>query len=608
MAAAGSSMFILTYIIAFLNHESMRQSYHVFNKASSDTYDFIIVGGGTAGCVLASRLSEVPDFKVLLLESGGSGSNVSDVAFLYGADFYNTAINLRYKSEPQAHVCQSQPDGRCQLILGQGLGGGSGINAMIHYRSTSVDYDAWQEMGAKGWSYDNVLPYFQKSETYNGNDNDVDSDEGHREGRGTNGPIQVKKQDFFPELTSAFVDASKEKGFQSGQLNNGKSVEKGGAIEVAIMNGVRSSTRRAYLLPALARENLDVVCNAKVTKINFHGNRAIGVEYMRGRKKMRAYAKREVILSAGAINSPKILMLSGIGDPDHLSSLGIPLVHNLSHVGKGLHDHVNVHAHFRSNKFYLRPAKYQDVRDYDKRKQGFLTASSKLGIAFYSSSGNGSDLLDSGMELSFLEFRNERNFPVTEAEIRNNGTIFTVLYKFLYPESEGYVKLASNDPNDEPIVNANWLSHEAEFEATRRGFIRMMDFFSAQSFKKLGFQMMPIEGPCGRVSSMDEMTNKFAECYIRQNATSDSHYASTCRMGDPSDASAVVDPQLRVMGLQGIRVIDASIMPRVVRGNTNAPTIMIAEKGADLMKKSHGASTRSPLLDQIYDSVIENYN
>jgi len=231
----------------------------------------------------------------------------------------------------------------------------------------------------------------------------------------------------------------------------------------------------------------------------------------------------------------------------------------------------------------------------------------KLGIAFYSSTGNESDV-DSSMELSFQEFRNERNFPVTEAEIRNNGTIFTILYKFLSPESEGRVRLASSNPHDAPIINANWLSSHQDFESTRRGFMKMLQFFTAPSFKQLGFQMIPIDGPCGKVSQPDQITQKFAECFIRQNATSDSHYASTCRMGDPADSTTVVDPHLRVIGLQGIRVIDASVMPRLVRGNTNAPTIMIAEKGADLIKKAHGASTQSPVLEKIYDSVIENYN
>lgn len=610
MADAGVSLFIFTFLIAYLNHESIRQSYYVFTKPSFDSYDFIVVGGGTAGSVLASRLSEVPEWKVLLLESGGSGSNVSDVAFLYGADFYNTALHLNYRSEPQNRVCQSQPSGKCNLIQGQGLGGGSSINAMIHYRSTSTDYDEWASMGARGWSYADVLPFFQKSETWNGGENDLNgesSEAGADSGtRGTSGPIQVMRQDAFPELTSAFMQTAKEKGFPLLHLNSGRAEEQAGLIEVAMMNGVRSSTRRAYLLPALDRPNLDVVCNARVTRILFEGKRAVGIEYSRGRRKFKVRASKEVILSAGAINSPKILMLSGIGDASHLKPLGIPVVHDLPAVGKGLQDHVNIHTFFSSNKLYLSPAKYHDIRDYDEKKTGFLSHSSKLALAFFSSTGNASNL-DSSIEFSFLEFRNQRSFPVTEDEIRNKGSFFAILYKFLSPESQGSVQLRSRNPLDDPVIIGNWLSTKSDLETTRTGLLWQINFFNSEPFKKLGFRLIPIMSACGNVSRFEDITLPFLDCYIRRNATSDSHYSSTCRMGDPSDPSSVVDPNLRVLGVEGLRVIDASVMPKIVRGNTNAPTIMIAEKGADMMRAEYAVHRQSPLLQKIYDSVIENY-
>jgi choline dehydrogenase len=521
-------------------------------------YDFVIVGSGSSGAVLAARLSADPSIRVLALEAGGSDRHPyvqipSAFVRLSGPRF-----NWDFETEPQAHLNQR----RMYMPQGRLLGGSSSINAMVYVRGNDADYDGWAQRGNLGWSYRDVLPYFRRAEH-----NERLGDEFH--GRG--GPLNVSDLVSPSPLTLRFVDAAVAAGLPRNPDFNGASQEGAGVYQVTQKNGRRMSAARAYLRPAMLRPNLTVVTSALVLRILIEKGRAIGVEYFAHGKPTRATASQEVIVAAGAINSPKLLLLSGIGPADELRALGIPVEADLPGVGRNLQDHLDINI----------VARIREPISYNGRDRGLPAALSGLrwmlrrdGPATSNvAEGGGFTRSDSRVAAPDIQFHFLPAMVIEHGRVRASGHGFTLHTNCLRPESRGAVRLKSDDPRAKPAVDPNYLLSHADLRVLLAALKRGRDIINAPPLRTiLETELHP--GPSIR-------TDVDLIAFIRQAAETDYHPVGTCRMG--VDAEAVVDPQLRVRGVDRLRVCDSSIMPTLVSGNTNAPSIMIGEKGADII-------------------------
>ncbi len=533
-------------------------------------YDYIIIGAGSAGCVLANRLSEDPSVSVLLIEAGGKDSKLQiHIPAAYGELNYSN-VDWGYHTEPQEYVDERkmyQPRGKT-------LGGSSSTNAMAYVRGHRDDYDIWAKMGATGWHYDAVLPYFKKSEN-----NEQHNDAFHGQG----GLLNVTEAtQYRTALADAFVAACIEKGVPQTADYNGAQQEGVGHFQFTIKNAKRHSTASAFLKPALNRKNLTIFTQTHVKKVIIENDRATGVEILRGGKSEKILVKKEVLLSAGAFGSPQILMLSGIGSKDELRRQGIELKKELEGVGKNLHDHLmsgmsclTTYSGTMNNA--LKPLnKLKHLLNYAVSKKGPLTISPLETNAFLKTDPSVSQ---PDLQLFFVPFHmgNEDDiatgteFYRPETYPKTNG--FTALSVLLQPESRGFVGLRSNDPTAAPMIQPNYLAAEKDRDILLKGFKIVRDILFANAMNdyrtKLNFP---------KESDSDEAIL----AHIRRTVESVYHPVGTCKMGQ--DEGAVVDENLRVRGIAGLRVIDASVMPRIVSGNTNAACIMIGEKGADLVK------------------------
>jgi choline dehydrogenase len=530
-----------------------------------DRYDYIIIGAGSAGCVLANRLSADPKTKVLLLEAGGKDNSIL-VRMPAGAGALLQAkgpYNWGFWTEPEANL-----DGRkLWWPRGKGWGGSSSINGMIYIRGHARDYDQWSQMGLRGWSYAEVLPYFKRSETFQGG-----GDAYH----GSDGPLYVSKASSPSPLYSSFIAAGAEAGHKLTSDFNGFQQEGFGPYQLTIRDGRRWSTAAGYLHPILGqRPNLTCETEARTTKILIEKGRAVGVEFAQGKgaAKRVAYANAEVLLCTGAVQSPQILQLSGIGDPDDLTAAGVPVVHALKGVGKNLQDHLDMALSWET------PG-VTSAFTYNKGLNKLWTG---LNYMLRGQGPGRQNFLEAG---AFLKSRPDLDRPDLQlhcvmAIMQDHGKVlvekdgFTVHVCQLRPESRGEVGLRSADPFDDPAIRANYLSSEEDRRALREGLRITRELADQPALKAIrGAELFP--GP-GVASDAD------IDAWIRRSAETIYHPVGTCRMGAAGDAMAVVDDKLKVVGLEGLRVVDASVMPTLVGGNTNAPTIMIAEKAADLI-------------------------
>ena len=526
----------------------------------NDIYDYIVVGGGSSGCALASRLSEEPTCRVLLLEAGSSDWN----PYIHlPVCYYKTtkgSLTWGFELAPQANQDGITP----ALTQARVLGGGSSINAQVYIRGTAEDYDGWERMGCPGWSYREVLPYFKRSEG-----NERLSGELH----GAEGPLGVSDQRHTHPLSKAFVQACQDYGMPYNADFNGRDQAGAGLYQVTNRNGRRCSAAVAYLSGARKRRNLTIRTGVLVRRVVLEKGRAVAVECVVGKQSSTALAEREIVLTAGAINSPKLLLLSGIGPARDLASHEIKPVVDLPGVGKNLHDHLDIFMMYnvknaRSYDFYKKLHRQIWVGlQYALFRNGPVSATVVEGGAFWNTAEK-----RGSPDLQFHFLAGTGIEAVTDNTSTGNGC--TLNAYLLHPRSRGAVSLASADPRQQPKIDPNFLAEQFDLDRTVELVQIGQEIMAQPSIAKyIANEIMP--GP-------EVRTRAAHEDYVRRESRSGYHPVGTCKMGE--DEMAVVDPQLRVRGVEGLRVADASIMPRLVSGNTNAPSIMIGERAADFLR------------------------
>jgi choline dehydrogenase-like flavoprotein len=527
----------------------------------ADTFDFVVVGAGTAGCVLAARLSEDRKNSVCLIEAGGEDrSPLIQIPAAVAAAIGRPALNWRFMTTPQPALNNR----RIPLPRGHVIGGSGSINGMVYFRGQPRDFDDWAAMGNPGWSYREVLPYFIRSEN---NDSYADSPY-----HGHNGPIRVSHIPKPNPMIPAFLEAMHSLGFKRCEDFNGPEPEGYGPRQGTIRDGRRDSTAVAYLRPARTRGNLEVLTDSLVTRAMVESGRATGVEVQREGRIQLLNARREVVICAGAVQSPQVLMLSGIGDGEALRALGIELRHALPGVGANYHDHLaaGILMEMRNSDSYgisLRamPRGMWNILEYALFRRGPFASNVFEANAFIRST-MGLDRPD--LQIVFQPARrNPGTFPLP----LGHGFALSVVH--LYPRSRGRVSLASPDPRAAPNADPNLLGDPADLAPMLRGLELSRRIIAAPSFARYrAVEVQPGPAAQGTEALID---------YVRRVAATVHHPVGTCRMG--RDPQAVVDAELRVHGIAGLRVVDASIFPRVVGGNTNAVVVMVAEKAADMM-------------------------
>jgi choline dehydrogenase len=527
----------------------------------SDTYDYIIVGAGSAGCVLANRLTEGGTATVLVLEHGGSDASL----FIQMPSALSIPMNMPrynwgYSSEPQPHL----GDRRINCPRGRVLGGSSSINGLVYIRGNALDFEAWEKAGATGWGYRHVLPYFRRAETFAG---------GADSYRGGDGPLRTQHGPIHNPLYQAFIDAGAQAGYPVTQDVNGFQQEGFGRMDMTVHRGRRCSAARAYLRPAMKRGNVAVLTHAAAARVIVEGRRATGVEYQQGGQTHLAHARRDIILAGGAINTPQLLKLSGIGPQQELRDHGIDVVHHLPGVGENLQDHLE---------FYFQVACTRNITLYSASNPW---AKALIGVRWLLRH-DGLGATNHFETCGFIRSRAGEQYPDIQYHflplaVAYDGSALATEHGFqahvgpMRSKSRGHVRLASPNPADAPRILFNYMSHADDWRDMRACVRLTREIFAQPAFAPYrGREIQP---------GADTTTDEAIDDFIRDKVESAYHPCGTCRMGSPDDPASVVTPDTRVIGIEALRIVDASIMPRITNGNLNAPTIMLAEKAADMI-------------------------
>lgn len=537
--------------------------------------DYVIIGAGSAGCVLANRLSEDGRNRVMLIEAGGDDRLLRNPTQIisnlmvripvgYARTIHDPKVNWLYTTEADPSL-----GGRALAWpRGKVFGGSSSINGMLYVRGQQADYDRWRELGCTGWGWDNVAPYFRRLENQERRDCET---------HGVGGPLNVSKPTMVHPVSSAVVEASKALGLKHQDMN-GADQEGVDWFQLTIRNGTRCSASVAYLHPALRRPNFRVESNALVTRILFEGRRAVGVEFLRGDRRFVAKAAAEVILASGSVGSPQLLELSGVGSAERLKGHGVEVVADTPGVGENLQDHYVVAQNYRLkpgvpsvNALSRGPRFLGQVARYMFTRRGLLAmSSSHIGIFCKSRP----DLATPDIQFHVLPATSRRSLTKLKMVTLDREPGLTIAPCQLRPESRGHIHIKSSDPRDHPAILGNYLSDERDQKVVVAALKWGRRIVSEEPLRELiAHEMLPGEG----LQSDAELLG-----HARAAGNTIYHPVGTCSMGSGPDA--VVDPELRVRGVEGLRVVDASVMPRIVSGNTNAPTIMIAEKASDLIR------------------------
>ena len=524
-----------------------------------DEYDFVIVGAGSAGCVLADRLSADGSNRVLAIEFGGSDRSVFiQMPSALSIPMNKAKYNWQYETEPEPHLGGR----RLHTPRGKVLGGSSSINGLVYVRGNPMDFERWAEGGARGWSYSDVLPYFRRAET---------RDEGGDTYRGGEGALHTRYGPLDNPLYTAFIESAAQAGYPLTDDINGGQQEGFGRMDMTVHGGRRWSAANAYLKPAMARPNLTVVTHALASRILFDGRRAVGVAYRHDAVERTATARREVILSGGPINSPQLLKLSGIGPAAELRSHGIAVVHDLPGVGENLQDHLE---------FYFQMEATQKVTLYSS-----MNPLAKLAIgARWLLRKDGLGATNHFESCGFIRSRAGIAYPDIQFHflplaVSYDGSSMADGHGFqahvgpMRSKSRGHVRLASADAGDKPLIRFNYMSHADDWTEMRACVRLTREIFGQAALAPFaGRELQP---------GADVVTDEQIDAFVRTKVESAYHPSCTCKIGGDDDPMAVVDSELRVRGVTGLRVVDSSVMPSVTTGNLNAPTIMIGEKGAD---------------------------
>jgi choline dehydrogenase len=527
-----------------------------------EAFDYILVGAGSAGCVLADRLTEDGRASVLVLEYGGSDQSIFiQMPAALSIPMNSKTYNWGYVSEPEPHLGGR----RIACPRGKVLGGSSSINGMVYVRGHPLDFERWEEEGAKGWGYRHVLPYFRRAERFRGAADAY---------RGDAGPLTTAHGPKRNPLYDAFIEAGRQAGYAVSADLNGERQEGFGPLGMTIKDGVRSSTANAYLKPAMKRPNLAVVTHALATRMAFEGRRAGGVHYLHRGREQKARARREVILCGGPINSPQLLKLSGVGPEAELRSLGIDVVADRPGVGENLQDHLE---------FTFQVASKQPITLFSHTG---LIKRALIG-AEWLMRGRGLGASNHFEAGGFIRSRAGVRYPDIQFHflpmaVAYDGSTLAKEHGFqahagpMRSKSRGWVRLKSPDPAEPPRIQFNYMSHPEDWIETRACVRLTREIFAQRAFDPYrGREIQP-----GAECVSDEAIDAF----VRDHIDSGYHPSCTCKMGSPADSSAVVDPETRVIGVEALRVVDSSIMPSITNGNLNAPTIMLAEKAADMIR------------------------